>query len=64
MTLILKLTGFKGNVVWDSSKPDGQPQRMLDINRAKKEFGFQAKTKFRDGLKKIIEWYLANKIKD
>jgi len=55
--LIVGLTGFAGKVVWDSSKPDGQPRRMLDISRAEKEFGFKAKTPFEEGLKKTIEWY-------
>ncbi|MDP3732975.1 MAG: GDP-L-fucose synthase, partial [Candidatus Daviesbacteria bacterium] len=56
--LIKKLTGFKGKIVWDSTKPDGQPRRKLDITRAKKEFGFKSKTNFQEGLKKTIEWYL------
>ena len=55
--LIVKLTGFKGKIVWDSDKPDGQPRRMLDTSRAKKEFGFVAKTSFEEGLRKTINWY-------
>lgn len=55
--LVMKLTGFKGKVVWDTSKPDGQPRRMLDIQKAKREFGFVAKTSFQKGLKKTVEWY-------
>ena len=55
--LIVRLTGFKGKVTWDTSKPDGQPRRMLDTNKAKKEFGFKAKTSFEKGLIKTIEWY-------
>ncbi len=58
--LIAKITGFKGEIVWDASKPDGQPKRRLDVSRAKKEFGFKAKTTFEEGLKKTIEWYLKN----
>jgi GDP-L-fucose synthase len=54
---IVELTGFKGEIEWDSSKPDGQPRRMLDVSRAKKEFGFTAKTTFDEGLKKTIKWY-------
>ena len=57
--LVTKLTGFKGKVLWDTSKPDGQPRRMLDVSRAEKEFGFKAKTKFEEGLKKTIEWYIS-----
>ncbi len=55
--LIAKLTGFKGEIIWDTTKPDGQPRRMLDTSRAEKEFGFKAKTSFEEGLKKTIEWY-------
>ena len=55
--LIIKLTGFKGKIVWDKTKPDGQPRRCLDTTRAVKEFGFRAKTKFESGLKKTIESY-------
>ena len=56
--LIVKLTGFKGEIVWDTSKPDGQPRRMLDTSRAEEEFGFKASTSFEYGLRKTIEWYL------
>ena len=55
--LIVELSGFKGRIIWDKSKPDGQPRRMLDKTRAFTEFGFKAKTDFREGLKKTIEWY-------
>ena len=56
-TLIAGLTGFNGRLVWDTSKPDGQPRRMLDTSRAEKEFGFKAGTGFEEGLKRTIEWY-------
>jgi len=59
--LIAKLTGFEGKIVWDSSKPDGQPRRCLDISRAKEYFGFQAHTNFEEGLRKTIEWYRENR---
>ena len=59
--MIKKLTAFKGNLTWDSTKPDGQPRRCLDTGRAKKEFGFEAKTDFREGLKKTIDWYRTNR---
>jgi len=55
--LIVKLTGFKGKVIWDKSKPDGQPKRRLDISKARREFGFKAKVNFEKGLKQTIEWY-------
>ncbi len=59
--LIIKLTGFKGKILWDTTKPDGQPRRMLDVSRAEREFGFKAKTSFEKGLKTAIEWYLLRK---
>ncbi|MGB2631161.1 MAG: GDP-L-fucose synthase [Candidatus Omnitrophota bacterium] len=55
--LIVKLSGFKGKVTWDATKPDGQPRRCLDTTKAEKEFGFKAEVKFEEGLKKTIEWY-------
>jgi GDP-L-fucose synthase len=58
---IAALTGFSGEIRWDSSKPDGQPRRRLDVSRAKRYFGFEAKTSFDEGLKKTIDWYTANK---
>jgi len=54
---IVELTGFTGRIVWDASKPDGQPRRMLDTTRAFREFGFRARTDFREGLAKTIAWY-------
>ena len=59
--LIIELTGFKGQIIWDVSKPDGQPRRMLDVSRAKQEFGFEAKNSLKEGLKKTIEWYSKNR---
>jgi len=56
-TLIADLTGFTGEIVWDTTKPDGQPRRCLDVSRAEREFGFRAKTGFEDGLRTTIEWY-------
>ena len=58
VSLIVEMTGFKGKVVWDQTKPDGQPRRMLDTTRAEKYFGFKAKTAFEEGLKKTIDWYV------
>jgi GDP-L-fucose synthase len=55
--LIMELTGFEGRIIWDQTKPDGQPRRSLDTTRAFQEFGFKAKTAFREGLRKTIEWY-------
>ncbi|MBN1381972.1 MAG: GDP-L-fucose synthase [Deltaproteobacteria bacterium] len=56
--LIVELTDYNGQVIWDQTKPDGQPRRMLDTTRAYEEFGFKAGTDFREGLKKTIEWYI------
>ncbi|MFZ5933173.1 MAG: GDP-L-fucose synthase family protein [Patescibacteria group bacterium] len=58
--LIKKLVGYKGKIVFDKSKPDGQPRRKVDISKAKKEFGFEARTTFEEGLRKTINWYEEN----
>jgi GDP-L-fucose synthase len=56
-TLIADETGFDGEIVWDTSKPNGQPRRKLDTSRAKRLFGFQAETPFSQGIKKTVAWY-------
>jgi GDP-L-fucose synthase len=56
--LVKELVGYKGEVEWDATKPDGQPRRCLDTSRAKKEFGWQATTSFREGLRKTVEWFI------
>jgi len=58
---IVALTGYEGRVVWDGSKPDGQPRRCLDTSRAEREFGFRARTTFADGLERTVRWYLAER---
>jgi GDP-L-fucose synthase len=55
--LVAELTGFDGEIVWDTSKPNGQPRRKLDTTRAEERFGFQARTPFREGLQRTIAWY-------
>ena len=55
--IIVKETGFKGTIKWDTSKPNGQPRRKLDTTRAKAEFGFESTTTFPEGLKNTIAWY-------
>jgi len=60
---IAKLTGFKGQIRWDPSKPDGQPRRRLDVSRAKKLFGFEAKMPFDEGLKRTIDWFRQNRVR-
>jgi GDP-L-fucose synthase len=61
LNLIVELTGFQGDIVWDSSKPDGQPRRSLDVTRAKQAFGFEAQTNFREGLRHTIDWYASQR---
>ncbi|HYR84149.1 MAG TPA: GDP-L-fucose synthase [Terriglobia bacterium] len=56
-TLIARMTGFTGNIVWDTARPDGQPRRCLDVSKAESYFGFRARTNFEDGLRRTIEWY-------
>lgn len=58
---LCKLMDYEKEVIWDKTKPDGQPRRCLDVSKAEKEFGFRAKTDFIDGLKKTIDWYKDNK---
>jgi GDP-L-fucose synthase len=58
--LIKQLTGFKGEIIWDDSKPDGQPRRRLDTQLAKKKFNFEAKTDLITGLRRTIQWYQQN----
>lgn len=57
VTLIADLTGFRGRIVWDTTKPNGQPRRKLDVSRAWERFGFRAETTFADGLRATIAWY-------
>ena len=63
VALIANLASYHNKIIWDSSKPDGQPRRRLDTSRALKEFGFEARTSLTDGLRKTIEWYLENQKK-
>jgi GDP-L-fucose synthase len=59
--LVAELTGFKGRLTFDRTKPDGQPRRSLDVTRARNSFGFSATTDFRSGLQRTIEWYRAQR---
>ena len=61
-TLIAKVTRYNGRLVWDASRPDGQPRRCLDVSRAEKEFGFRATTPFEEGLRETIAWYEASTV--
>jgi GDP-L-fucose synthase len=58
---IVRMTGFQGKLVWDTSKPNGQPRRGLDVNRAEKLFGFRAGMDFEEGLRRTIDWYRLNR---
>jgi GDP-L-fucose synthase len=60
VTKIKKLIGYKGDITWDKRKPDGQPRRLLDTQKALQEFNFKARINFDDGLKSTISWYLKN----
>lgn len=55
--IIARYTGFTGEIFWDTTRPDGQPRRGLDVSRAEREFGFRAEVPFEEGLKRTIEWY-------
>ena len=55
--LIARLTGYEGEFVWDTSKPNGQPRRALDVKRAEANFGFRAQMPFEEGLQQTIDWY-------
>ena len=61
VTTITRLTGFEGELIWDTSKPNGQPRRVLDTSKAEEYFGFRAKTDFETGLRETIEWYRENR---
>jgi len=58
---IVRVTGFGGEIVWDTSKPNGQPRRKLDTSRAEREFGFRSATAFEEGLRRTVEWYRLNR---
>ena len=59
--LIVELTGFEGEIIWDVSKPNGQLRRCLDTSRAKVRFGFEARTQFQEGLQRTVSWYEATR---
>jgi GDP-L-fucose synthase len=64
VTLIAKLSGFEGKIIWDTSKPNGQPRRQLDVTRAEREFGFKAQVGFEEGLRRTIAWYAEKTAKE
>ena len=63
VTMIARLTGFAGKIVWDTAMPNGQPRRRLDVGRARAAFGFEAQVPLEDGLKQTVEWFLAQRQK-
>jgi GDP-L-fucose synthase len=62
LSLIARRTGFKGRIVWDAGKPDGQPRRCLDVSKAEELFGFRARTALEEGLERSIAWYRAQRM--
>ena len=60
--LIANLTGFSGEIIWDATKPDGQPRRCVNASKAKREFGFSANVSLREGLEKTISWFKSHQI--
>lgn len=62
VSLIQELTGYSGEIRWDTTKPDGQPKRSLDVSRAKREFGFEVQMPFREGLERTIAWYEEHRV--
>ena len=60
MPLVARLCRFQGEIVWDTSKPNGQPRRMLDTSRAAAEFGWKARIGFEEGLAETVKWYEEN----
>jgi GDP-L-fucose synthase len=60
-TRVASVTGYTGTIVWDTSQPNGQPRRKLDVSRARERFGFSAKTTFDDGLKQTATWYMEHR---
>jgi nucleoside-diphosphate-sugar epimerase len=61
--MIIRMVGFDGKLVWDTSKPNGQPRRGLDVSRAAERFGWRAQMNFEEGMKRTIEWFKANRDK-
>jgi GDP-L-fucose synthase len=61
LQMIVRFTGFEGEIRWQTDKPDGQPRRRLEVSRAFEKFGFRARTPFEEGLKRTIEWYEAHR---
>jgi GDP-L-fucose synthase len=59
VAMITRLTGFAGQIVWDTTKPNGQPRRSLETSRAKRVFGFEAQVGLAEGLRQTIDWYVA-----
>jgi GDP-L-fucose synthase len=61
--IVIRLTGFEGELIWDTEKPNGQPRRGLDVSRAREYFGWQAQVPFEEGMRRTIEWFKVNREK-
>lgn len=61
MELIRQIVGYEGEIVWDTSRPDGQPKRRLDTTRAKERFGFEAEVTLEEGIRKTVDWFVSNR---
>jgi GDP-L-fucose synthase len=59
--MIVRLSGFKGSLVWQTDKPNGQPRRGLDVSRAKEYFGWQAQVPFEEGMRRTVAWFKENR---
>ena len=62
LKLLKKKIGYEGKITWDENKPTGPKRRVVDINRAKKEFGYQAKTSLEEGIDKTVDWYIGKNL--
>lgn len=61
VALLTELTGFRGQVVWDTERPDGQARRLFDVSKARDEMGFECTTSLRAGLERTVAWYRAHR---
>ena len=61
--MIARLSGFEGKLIWDATKPNGQPRRKLDVSRAERLFGFRARVPFEEGLRHTIAWFRKNRMR-
>ena len=60
-SMVARHVGYEGAITWDTSKPNGQPRRLLDVSRARERFGFEAEISFEEGVQLTVEWWLAHR---